>query len=90
VGEANRMRGGKYTDRGNTFLLATLGPEDEIFLGLFIIAACWALFSGAVVFSEHPRNGAEIGLALGHVPGGVAGYGLLLLEAALWDFSYGS
>jgi uncharacterized membrane protein len=46
---ANGMRGGKYADRGNTFLLATLGPEDEIFLGLFIFAAFWALFSGAVV-----------------------------------------
>ena len=43
------MRGGKYTDRGNTFLLATLESEDEIFLGLFIFAALWALFSGAVV-----------------------------------------
>jgi hypothetical protein len=43
------MRGGNYTSRGNTFLLATLGPEDEIFLGLFIIAAFWALFSSAVV-----------------------------------------
>jgi hypothetical protein len=46
---ANRMRGGKYADRPNTLLLAPLGPEDEFFLGLFIIAACWALFSGAVV-----------------------------------------
>jgi uncharacterized membrane protein len=44
------MRGGKYTDRGNTLLIATLGPEDEFFLGLFIFAAFWALFSGAVVF----------------------------------------
>ena len=79
------------TPRGNTFLFATSGPEDEIFLGLFIIAAFWALFSGAVVFAEHPRNGAEIGLALGNIPGGgVAGHGLLLLEAALRDFSYGS
>ncbi len=43
------MRGGRYADRGNTLLLATLGPEDEVFLGLFIIAAFWALFSGAVV-----------------------------------------
>ena len=43
------MSGGKYTARGNTFLLATLGPEDEFFLGLFIFAAFWALFSGAVV-----------------------------------------
>jgi hypothetical protein len=43
------MRGGEYADRGNTFLLATLGPEDEFFLGLFIIAAFWALFSGTVV-----------------------------------------
>jgi hypothetical protein len=43
------MRGGNYTDSGNTSLLATLKPEDDIFLGLFIIAACWALFSGAVV-----------------------------------------
>jgi hypothetical protein len=43
------MSGGKYTDLGNTFLLATLGPEDEFFLGLFIIVAFWALFSGAVV-----------------------------------------
>ena len=43
------MSGGNYTARGNTFLLATSGPEDEIFLGLFIIAAFWALFSGAVV-----------------------------------------
>ena len=85
------MRGGNYSDRGNTFLLATLGPEDEIFLGLFIIAAFWALFSGAVVFAEHPRNGAEIGLALGNIPGGgVAGHGLLLVEGALRDFSYGS
>jgi hypothetical protein len=42
-------------------------------------------------FAEHPRNGAEIGLALGNIPGGgVAGHGLLLLEAALRDFSYGS
>ena len=49
MAEANRMRGGNYTDGGNTFLLATSGPEDEIFLGLFIIAAFWALFSGAVV-----------------------------------------
>jgi hypothetical protein len=49
VGEANGMSGGNYTARGNTFLLATSGPEDEIFLGLFIIAAFWALFSGAVV-----------------------------------------
>jgi hypothetical protein len=49
VGEAKRMSGGNYTARGNTFLLATSGPEDEIFLGLFIIAAFWALFSGAVV-----------------------------------------
>jgi uncharacterized membrane protein len=49
VGEANRMRGGNYSDRGNTFLHATSVPEDEIFLGLFIIAAFWALFSGAVV-----------------------------------------
>ena len=46
---ANRIRGGKYADRGNTLLLAPLGPEDEVFLGLFIIAAFWALFSGAVV-----------------------------------------
>ena len=43
------MSGGNYAARGNTFLLATSGPEDEIFLGLFIIAAFWALFSGAVV-----------------------------------------
>jgi hypothetical protein len=43
------MRGGNYTSRGNTFLPATLEPEDELFLGLFIIAAFWALFSGAVV-----------------------------------------
>jgi hypothetical protein len=43
------MSGGNYTARGNTFLLATSGPEDEIFLGLFIIAAFWALFRGAVV-----------------------------------------
>jgi hypothetical protein len=43
------MSGGNYTARGNTFLLATSGPEDEILLGLFIIAAFWALFSGAVV-----------------------------------------
>jgi len=48
------MSGGNYTarshtDRGNTFLLAALGPEDDIFVGLFIIAAFWALFSGAVV-----------------------------------------
>ena len=43
------MRGGKYSARGTTFLLATLGPEDEFFLGLFIIVAFWALFSGAVV-----------------------------------------
>ena len=43
------MSGGNYTARGNTFLLATLGPEDEIFLGLFIIVAFWALFSSAVV-----------------------------------------
>ena len=43
------MRGGRYADRGNTLLLAPLGPEDEVFLGLFIIAAFWALFSGAVV-----------------------------------------
>ena len=43
------MSGGNYTDRGNTFLLATSEPEDEIFLGLFIFAAFWALFSGAVV-----------------------------------------
>jgi hypothetical protein len=43
------MSGGNYTDRGNTFLPATLEPKDEIFLGLFIIAAFWALFSGAVV-----------------------------------------
>ena len=43
------MSGGNSTARGNTFLLATSGPEDEIFLGLFIIAAFWALFSGAVV-----------------------------------------
>ena len=43
------MSGGNYTDCGNTFLLATLEPEDEIFLGLFIFAAFWALFSGAVV-----------------------------------------
>jgi hypothetical protein len=49
VERASRMRGGKYTDRGNTFLLATLGPEDEFFLGLCIIVACWALFSGTVV-----------------------------------------
>jgi hypothetical protein len=49
VGEANGMSGGNYTARGNTSLLATSGPEDEIFLGLFIIAAFWALFSGAVV-----------------------------------------
>ena len=46
---ANRMRGGKYADRGNTLLLAPLGPEDEFYLGLFIFAAFWALFSGAVV-----------------------------------------
>jgi hypothetical protein len=43
------MSGGNYAARGNTFLLATSGPEDEFFLGLFIIAAFWALFSGAVV-----------------------------------------
>jgi hypothetical protein len=43
------MSGGNYTAGGNTFLLATSGPEDEIFLGLFIIAAFRALFSGAVV-----------------------------------------
>jgi uncharacterized membrane protein len=43
------MRGGNYTDRGNTFLLATLRPEDEVFLGLFIFAAFWALFSGTMV-----------------------------------------
>jgi len=43
------MSGGKYADHGNTLLLAPLGPEDEIFLGLFIFAAFWALFSGAVV-----------------------------------------
>ena len=43
------MRGGNYTSRGNTFLLATSGPEDEFFLGLFIFAVFWALFSGAVV-----------------------------------------
>jgi hypothetical protein len=43
------MNGGNYTDRGNTFLPATLEPKDEIFLGLFIIAAFRALFSGAVV-----------------------------------------
>jgi len=43
------MSGGNYTDRGNTFLLATSGHEDEIFLGLFIIVAFWALFSSAVV-----------------------------------------
>ena len=49
MGEANRMSGGNYTARGNTFLLATSGPEDEFFLGLFIIVACWALFSGTVV-----------------------------------------
>jgi hypothetical protein len=49
VERANRIRGGKYADRGNTLLLAPLGPEDESFLGLFIIAAFWALFSGAVV-----------------------------------------
>jgi hypothetical protein len=49
VVEANGMSGGNYTTGGNTFLLATSGPEDEIFLGLFIIAAFWALLSGAVV-----------------------------------------
>jgi uncharacterized membrane protein len=43
------MSDGNYTARGNTFLLATSGPEDAIFFGLFIIAAFWALFSGAVV-----------------------------------------
>jgi hypothetical protein len=43
------MRGGKYADRRNTLFLALLGPEDEVFLGLFILAAFWALFSGAVV-----------------------------------------
>ena len=43
------MSGSNYTDHGNTFLLATSGPEDEFFLGLFIFAALWALFSGAVV-----------------------------------------
>ena len=43
------MRGGRYADCGNTLLLAPLGPEDEVFLGLFIIAAFWELFSGAVV-----------------------------------------
>jgi hypothetical protein len=43
------MRGGKYADRRNTLCLALLGPEDEVFLGLFILAAFWALFSGAVV-----------------------------------------
>jgi len=43
------MSGSNYTDHGNTFLLATLGPEDEFFLGLFIFAVFWALFSGAVV-----------------------------------------
>ena len=43
------MSGGNYAARGNTFLLTTLEPEDEIFLGLFIIVAFWALFSGAVV-----------------------------------------
>jgi hypothetical protein len=49
VGEAIRMSGGKYADRGNICLPATMEPKDEIFLGLFIIAAFWALFSGAVV-----------------------------------------
>ena len=43
------MSGGNYADCGNTFLFATLEPEDEIFLGLFIFAAFWALFSSAVV-----------------------------------------
>ena len=46
------MRGSRYADyadRGNTLLLAPLGPEEEFFLGLFIFAAFWALFSGAVV-----------------------------------------
>jgi hypothetical protein len=43
------MRGGRYADRRNTLFLAPLEPEDEVFLGLFILAAFWALFSGAVV-----------------------------------------
>jgi hypothetical protein len=46
------MSGGNYTDRGNIFLLTTLEPEDEIFLGIFIITAFWALFSGAVVLQS--------------------------------------
>jgi potassium/hydrogen antiporter len=41
--------GAVNTARGNTFVLATSGPDDDIFLGLFIFAAIWALLSGAVV-----------------------------------------
>jgi len=48
------MRGGKFADRRNTLCLALLGPEDKFLLGLFILAAFWALFSGAVVLlSNH-------------------------------------
>jgi hypothetical protein len=43
------MRGGKYADRRNTLCLALLGPEDKFLLGLFILAAFWALLSGEVV-----------------------------------------
>jgi hypothetical protein len=43
------LRVHKHTDRDNTLLFAAVGREDEVCLGLLIIAALWALFSGTVV-----------------------------------------
>jgi hypothetical protein len=43
------LRVHKHTDRDNTLRFAAVGREDEVCLGLLIIAALWALFSGTVV-----------------------------------------
>jgi hypothetical protein len=48
MGEAGRVRIQKRAERSDTLLFG-VGPEDELYLGLLIIAAFWALFSGAVV-----------------------------------------
>jgi uncharacterized membrane protein len=49
VGKTGRLRVHKHVDRDNTLLFAAVGPEDEVYLGLLIFAAFWALLSGAVV-----------------------------------------
>jgi hypothetical protein len=49
----------------STPLAAMVSPESETYLGLLIMAACWAVFSGAVVaVSERDASQRE---ALGWV-----------------------